>query len=184
MEIVPPPRLPASPSPPSVVPSLALSTSRTKIPWARLPNGPVIHDDAYLSDGAENPTDAVVAGEKRAGQTRRKPAAANVIALAGTGDSYTCCFLAAGDETYPSPLGRLRVTWKPRREAGEAREEGKRASKPQSPLEGLGGEDVVEGGLGAVTDFLLPVLVARPPVASARLRAPPHARVGEEFTIR
>lgn len=92
------------------------------------------------------------------------------IALAGTGDSHSCCFLAAGDAEYPSPLGRLRVSWKSR--GGDAGERGSRGTEVSE-----------DESAAAVTDFPLPVLSARPPAVSARLRAPPHARVGEAFSI-
>lgn len=111
------------------------------LPWASLPNGSLLHDDA----GGD---------------------ASHSVVLPGPGDSYTCCFNAKGDARRPAPLGRLRVVWRP---------------------EGMtrGGGVVGDGGpVLATAEFPLPVLSARPPALSARLKVPPHARVGEEFSFR
>ncbi|CAN0027179.1 unnamed protein product [Ectocarpus sp. 6 AP-2014] len=122
------------------------------VTWATLPNGPVLHDD-----------DAATAASGGSG--------GGVVALPGTGDTYTCCFAAKGEAERPAPLGKLRVTWRPD-ETGEG------DGPTTSPTTGGG-----EAAVGGVTEFPLPVLTARPPALSARLKAPPHARVGVEFSI-
>lgn len=125
------------------------------VKWATLPNGPILHDE--------------------------NAAAAAVVALPGTGDSCTYCFSAKGYAERPAPLGKLRVTWRPSPEgvaaARAAGDGGSNAAMLPPP-----DETAAEGA--AVTEFPLPVLSARPPALSARLKAPPHARVGEEFSMR
>ena len=164
MEVVPPSA--ATPPPASSTTAAALTTTAaapapaaaatgtdgagTAVKWATLPNGPILHDET----------------------------AAAVVALPGTGDSYTCCFSAKGYAERPAPLGKLRVTWRPRPEAGAGDGDGGGA-EASPPLD----ETAAAAG-AAVTEFPLPVLSARPPALSARLKAPPHARVGEEFSMR
>lgn len=157
------------------------AAASTALAWASLPNGPVLHDDGFTSAAAP-------LVETCAGEAIEKSA---VVVLPGTGDSYTCCFTATGDADRPSPLGKLRVTWRPGEDArqggsGKGVDGGGTSIAPVSVIseeaaEG-GGEGI--GGGQAVTEFPLPVLSARPPALSARLKAPPHARVGEEFSIR
>lgn len=159
MEVVPP----SAPAPPPASPTAAaaLSTAAATgmdaagnaVKWATLPNGPVLHDDTA--------------------------AAAAAVALPGTGDSYTCCFSAKGYAERPAPLGKLRVTWRPRPEAGDG--DGAAVSPPPDETAAAA---AAAGAGAAVTEFPLPVLSARPPALSARLKAPPHARVGEEFSMR
>ncbi|CAM9549331.1 unnamed protein product, partial [Ectocarpus sp. 4 AP-2014] len=120
--------------------------------WATLPNGPVLHDD-----------DAATAASGGGG--------GGLVALPGTGDTYTCCFAAKGEAERPAPLGKLRVTWRPDETGGGN-------GPTMSPATGGG-----EAAIGGVTEFPLPVLTARPPALSARLKAPPHARVGVEFSM-
>ncbi|CAM9580402.1 unnamed protein product [Ectocarpus sp. 13 AM-2016] len=125
------------------------------VTWATLPNGPVLHDD-----------DAATAARAASGGS-----GAGVVALPGTGDTYTCCFAAKGEAERPAPLGKLRVTWRPDETGGGD-------GTTTSPATGGG-----EAAVGGVTEFPLPVLTARPPALSARLKAPPHARVGVEFSM-
>lgn len=169
MEVLPPPSPSSATSPGSPIAPAVPTTTTTgaaadtsdrntgnAVRWATLPNGPVVHDEA-ASAGVQ-------------------------VALPGSGDTYTCCFAASGDADRPAPLGRLRVTWRPEgTEAGGAEGGGVTPSVPV----GQGGAAAGGGSVGeAVTDFPLPVLSARPPALSARLKAPPHARVGEQFTMR
>ncbi|CAN0077679.1 unnamed protein product [Scytosiphon promiscuus] len=185
MEVLPPsPTLPASATSPRTpaapAPAAATTTGSgdaagdatgdvgDAVRWATLPDGPVLHDEAAPVGGGGG-------GGDGGGCVQ--------VALPGTGDSYTCCFAAKGDAEEPAPLGRLRVTWRPEgTEAGERGVGGVLASSV--PAEKAAAAAAV-GSVGeAVTEFPLPVLSARPPALSARLKAPPHARVGEEFTMR
>ena len=190
MEIVPPSSLAEPVAPPPVISSAAAAASAT-VGWANFPDGPVLHDDGFGSASAslvKNPP----------GGTAKRPE----MVLPGTGDSYTCCFTAAGDADRPSPLGKLRVTWRPEEDARSSARAvagcgssslslspapaiSSSSSPPYSFAEEARGG--VRGGVGraqAVTEFPLPVLSARPPALSARLKAPPHARIGEAFSIR
>lgn len=189
MEIVPPSPLAESVGPLGVISSAAAASAT--LDWASLPNGPVLHDDGFVSASA-----SLV--KTPPGGAAKRPA----IVLPGTGDSYTCCFTAAGDADRPSPLGKLRVTWRPEEDARSSARAGagggpsslslspapapaiSSLSSSSSAEEARGGVRGGVGGAQAVTEFPLPVLSARPPALSARLKAPPHARVGEEFSIR
>lgn len=158
MEVVPPSDTPTPPAS-SITMTAAAAASSTDdaggnaVKWASLPNGPVLHDET----------------------------AAAAVALPGTGDSHTCCFSAKGYPDRPAPLGKLRVTWRPRLEEEVAAAGGGGDGAAMSPPVD---ETAATGAGAAVTEFPLPVLSARPPALSARLKAPPHARVGEEFSMR
>lgn len=189
MEVLPPQPSSTSPaslgktiSPASLTPKsdasnlLQSSTSAedSMTSWAHLPNGPIVHDASRHTCGSHGATSE------------------GIITLAGTGDSYSCYFIAVGDIRRVSPLGKLRVTWKPEREsdiggAGGAGIEGEADASASLVHEGVGdGSRGVEAFTqnAVATIFQLPILAARPPLPSARLKAPPHARVGEAFSIR
>lgn len=168
----------------------AETPTKDEVSWAVLPNGPVLYDASLLSSSSV----VAPAGEAcRDGNPKAKRPSTAVVALAGTADSYTCCFMARGDAEHRSPLGKLRVTWKPEQAEKQPEEEevgrsgrGNGGGRIGSSVEafGRGGGVAVGAGAVAVTEFPLPVLSARPPALSARLKAPPYARVGEEFSIR
>lgn len=161
--------------------SAGVENADTGMSWAGLTNGPVLHDEnAPVSS----------TGTKGEDSTTAAAAVAKVVALPGTGDSYTCCFTARGFAERPAPLGKLRVTWRPEStstskmamtaggDSGLASPSGTKRDSEEGYSLGDGLEPQT------FTDFSLPVLSPRPPALSARLDAPPHARVGVEFALR
>lgn len=209
MEVVRPPPAAAIPFSPSAATTSALTATPTTnataagavdsatdgaddtVLWANLPNGPVLYDEkaAGATAGA-----AEAAAAAAAGAAIVPKAGGGEVALPGAGDSYTCCFTAKGHSEHPAPLGKLRVTWRPEDNAAAATAAATAAVTgrggyygppivPPSPVFDRAGAAAAAVG-EAVTEFPLPVLSARPPALSARLKVPPHARVGVEFSMR
>lgn len=193
MEVVPPSPTAGLPAPPSPAATTAADAGDDTVTWANLPNGPVLYDERVTAAAATATTGAAASPATAAkAAIATKSGGGGEVALSGAGDSYTCCFTARGHSEHPAPLGKLKVTWRPEDDAGAtpavAAAVGDGGPSDQAGVGSTAAAAAVAAAAAAVgeavTEFPLPVLSARPPTLSARLKVPPHARVGVEFSMR